>query len=117
MKSVIGIDRMRLINVSINSIDLNTYKGHIVSGEGIKIYEVNLGQDIEIADIDITIKGNSSNEKDRVIDETFLPFIYELDDKDEWDKEECWIKANPGLGTIKNIHDLRDYVNKAKNDP
>lgn len=50
-------------------------------------------------------------------DETFLPFIYELDDKDEWDKEECWIKANPGLGTIKNIKDLRDYVNKAKQDP
>ena len=21
----------------------------------------------------------------------------------EWDKEECWIKANPGLGTIKKF--------------
>ena len=63
------------------------------------------------------LDGYISEEKDRVIDETFLPFIYELDDKDEWDKEECWIKANPGLGTIKNIQDLRDYVNKAKNDP
>lgn len=63
------------------------------------------------------LDGYSSDEEDKVIDETFLPFIYELDDKDEWDKEECWIKANPGLGTIKNIQDLRDYVNKAKNDP
>ena len=53
----------------------------------------------------------------KATDETFLPFIYELDDKDEWDKEECWQKANPGLGTIKNINDLRDYVNKAKQDP
>lgn len=49
-------------------------------------------------------------------DDTFLPFIYELDDKEEWDKEECWIKANPGLGTIKNLEDLRSFVNKAKQD-
>jgi len=53
----------------------------------------------------------------KVVDESFLPFIYELDDRDEWDKEECWTKANPGLGVIKNIRDLRDNVNKAKNDP
>lgn len=50
------------------------------------------------------------------IDEHFLPFIYELDSNDEWDKEECWIKANPGLGTIKKIETLRGFVNKAKSD-
>lgn len=50
-------------------------------------------------------------------DERFLPFIYELDDADEWDKEECWIKANPGLGTIKKVSFLRECVEKAKNDP
>lgn len=53
----------------------------------------------------------------KVIDERFLAFIYELDDKDEWDKEECWIKANPGLGVIKKFEFLRDCVNKAKSDP
>lgn len=53
----------------------------------------------------------------KIIDERFLPFIYELDDKDEWDKEEMWIKANPGLGTIKKFDYLRNNVNKAKNDP
>lgn len=53
----------------------------------------------------------------KVKDDRFLPFIYELDDKDEWDKEECWIKANPGLGTIKSIQFLRDCVAKARNDP
>lgn len=53
----------------------------------------------------------------KVKDDKFLAFIYELDDKDEWDKEECWIKANPGLGTIKKIEFLRDCVNKAKSDP
>lgn len=53
----------------------------------------------------------------KVKDDRFLAFIYELDDKDEWDKEECWIKANPGLGTIKKVQFLRDCVNKAKADP
>lgn len=47
----------------------------------------------------------------------FLPFIYELDNRDEWDKEECWIKANPGLGTIKSFDYLRQMVQKAKDDP
>lgn len=50
-------------------------------------------------------------------DEHFLPFIYELDNESEWDKEECWIKANPGLGTIKSVDYLRQMVEKAKNDP
>lgn len=53
----------------------------------------------------------------KIKDNRFLPFIYELDDKEEWDKEECWIKANPGLGPIKKIEFLRDCVNKAKEDP
>lgn len=47
----------------------------------------------------------------------FLPFLYQLDSPDEWDKEECWIKANPGLGTIKRIETLREWVQKAKDDP
>lgn len=44
----------------------------------------------------------------------FFPFIYELDNRKEWVKEECWIKANPGLGTIKKIENLRAKVEKAK---
>lgn len=47
----------------------------------------------------------------------FLPFIYELDSYDEWDKEECWQKSNPGLGTIKSVDYLREMVQKAKDDP
>lgn len=50
-------------------------------------------------------------------DETLLPIIYELDNPDEWQDEKKWYKANPGLGTIKNIKDLRDKVNRAKNNP
>ena len=52
-----------------------------------------------------------------VTDETILPIIYELDSVDEWQNEESWYKANPGLGTIKNIKDLRDKVQRAINNP
>lgn len=48
--------------------------------------------------------------------ERFLPFIYELDSIDEWNDETCWIKANPGLGTIKSWDYLRQMVRKAQDD-
>lgn len=50
-------------------------------------------------------------------DETFLPWIYELDAREEYADEHCWIKANPGLDTIKSRAFLRQMVRKAKNDP
>lgn len=53
----------------------------------------------------------------KAVDDTFLPVIYELDDRSEWADESKWIKANPGLGTIKKVEALRGYVNKAKQDP
>lgn len=55
--------------------------------------------------------------KEGITDETVLPIIYELDNPNEWQDERKWYKANPGLGTIKNIKDLRDKVNRAKNNP
>lgn len=57
--------------------------------------------------------GIINGEKDN---KRFLPFIYELDDISEWDKEECWIKANPGLGTVKSLDYLKQMVQKAKDD-
>lgn len=50
-------------------------------------------------------------------DPRFAAFIYELDDPDEWLDETCWIKANPGLGTIKKYDFLKGCVEKAKADP
>ena len=50
-------------------------------------------------------------------DDRFLPFIYELDDIAEWDDPNMWIKANPGLGTIKSKDYLSQMVQKAKDDP
>ena len=52
-----------------------------------------------------------------VEDETLLPIIYELDKESEWLEEECWYKANPALGVIKNIKDLREKVERAKANP
>ena len=50
-------------------------------------------------------------------DDTLLPIIYELDSRIEWLDEECHIKANPGLGTIKRVDQLNNKVNKAKANP
>ena len=52
----------------------------------------------------------------KIENKRFLPFIYELDSVEEWDQEECWIKANPGIGTIKSYDYLRQMVQKAKDD-
>ena len=50
-------------------------------------------------------------------DETLLPIIYELDEEKEWTNEECWYKANPALGSIKSLKDLREKVERAKANP
>lgn len=50
-------------------------------------------------------------------DETTIAFIYELDNKSEWTDESKWIKANPGLGVIKNYDILKNEVEKAKENP
>lgn len=50
-------------------------------------------------------------------DERLIAFIYELDSRDEWQNPECWKKANPGLGSIKNLRTLRDKVTRAQKNP
>jgi phage terminase large subunit-like protein len=50
-------------------------------------------------------------------DERLISFIYELDNRKEWVESSCWKKANPGLGTIKNIKTLEAKVEKAKANP
>lgn len=49
-------------------------------------------------------------------DDTFFSVMYELDERDEWLNPLMWIKANPGLGTIKKIDYLTERVERAKND-
>lgn len=57
---------------------------------------------------------NGYDEEDGYKDEQLLPIIYELDSRNEWTRPDCWIKANPGLGTIKKLDTLEQKVNKAK---
>lgn len=52
-----------------------------------------------------------------ITDETFLPIMYELDDRNEWNNPTAWRKANPALGSIKKMEDLITKVERAKADP
>jgi len=51
------------------------------------------------------------------INDRILPIIYELDRRDEWTKPDCWLKANPGLGTIKKLEQLQTKVKSAQLNP
>lgn len=53
----------------------------------------------------------------KIEDDRFLPVIYELDSRDEWTDDRCWVKANPGLGTVKSWDYMKDAVNKGMQDP
>lgn len=48
--------------------------------------------------------------------DSFLPVLYELDKTEEWQNIECWQKANPGLGCIKQYKYLVEQVERAKAD-
>lgn len=50
----------------------------------------------------------------KCIDDTFLPIIYELDNKEEWHDSKKWVKANPLLGISKDIKQLADKVRRAE---
>jgi phage terminase large subunit-like protein len=60
---------------------------------------------------------NGYGDPDGYRDEHFIPFVYELDRREEWTDPACWKKANPGLGTIKSLNILADKVEKAKQNP
>lgn len=47
-------------------------------------------------------------------EDTFLPVLYELDARAEWTDPQMWVKANPGLGTIKQYTTLANFVERAK---
>ncbi|PKM67081.1 MAG: terminase large subunit [Firmicutes bacterium HGW-Firmicutes-2] len=51
------------------------------------------------------------------VDDRTLFFIYELDKKDEWRDANNWIKANPGIGTIKKLVALQDKAKRVDNNP
>lgn len=69
--------------------------------------------DIKYDECDRILKGFSDK---KYRDDRVLPIIYELDDRAEWTDENMWPKANPGLGTIKSIDQLRSKTEKAKSN-
>lgn len=71
--------------------------------------------DEEYDDADRLIAGYE--DPDGYHDEHTIAFIYELDSRSEWTDLKCWKKANPGLGTIKNLKALADKVKKAMQNP
>lgn len=52
-----------------------------------------------------------------ITDDTFLPILYELDNKEEWKDPTKWLKANPALGAVKKLSDLVNKVERAKQSP
>ena len=60
---------------------------------------------------------DSYDNSDIETDERTICFIYELDNRNEWQEEKNWYKANPGLGTIKRYSYLAEKVKKAKSNP
>lgn len=53
----------------------------------------------------------------RKIDHHLWIMIHDLDEEDDWEKEENWIKANPLLGNGLDIDNLQKEFIKAKNQP
>jgi phage terminase large subunit-like protein len=51
------------------------------------------------------------------VDDRTLFFIYELDKKSEWRDANNWVKANPGLGTIKKLRALQDKAKRVADNP
>ena len=49
------------------------------------------------------------------VDDRTLFFIYELDSEKEWRDANNWVKANPGIGTIKKLRALQDKPRVAAN--
>jgi len=50
-------------------------------------------------------------------DDSFFGLVYTLDEKDDWQDETTWIKANPNLGVSKKLDDLRRKAARAKEMP
>ena len=50
-------------------------------------------------------------------DDSFLPFIYAADEKDDWTDPKVWAKANPNLGITVKKEYLEQECRRAQNTP
>ncbi len=69
----------------------------------------------DIYEIAKDIADGKTDKDGKPLEPTFLPVLYELDEKSEWTNPQMWIKANPGLGRIKQYATLANFVERAKN--
>jgi phage terminase large subunit-like protein len=53
----------------------------------------------------------------RKVDSSFLPVIFQLEDDDDWENPDNWIKANPSLGQTFGIDSLMRAYESAKQNP
>ena len=49
-------------------------------------------------------------------DDSYFSAIYQLDDGDDWEDEECWIKCSPSLDQTVFRQFMREEINAAKNN-
>ena len=49
-------------------------------------------------------------------DDTILPLIFTIDEKDDWTNPDCWIKANPNMDRSINLDFLKKRYVKAINE-
>lgn len=53
-----------------------------------------------------------------IVDPSFLPVLFELQDGDDWSDEAVWHRCNPGLQDgFQDVKDMRNKVNRAKSFP
>jgi phage terminase large subunit-like protein len=52
-----------------------------------------------------------------VQDETYLPIVFEIGDKDDWRDPEAWRKANPAYGITVKQDDMERQCRAAQNEP
>jgi phage terminase large subunit-like protein len=58
---------------------------------------------------DDIIRGNK-------VDEHFYPVVYSINEDDDWNDEKSWIKANPSIGEILDLEQIRsDYLRALNN--
>jgi phage terminase large subunit-like protein len=50
-------------------------------------------------------------------DDSFFCFIATLDEEDKWNDEKVWIKANPSLGVLVQLDNLKQMSQRAKSLP
>ena len=53
----------------------------------------------------------------KIVDDSFLPIIYEAEEADDWTDPDIWAKANPNLGVSISLEYIERECKKAKDNP